>query len=80
MNLDTDGKIFDIDDQDLSSESSSVPNFGKQSNNNNKDSVDADVSYTDLSEMFDQARKKARRTTVSIGGRNDLPFLLNKSW
>lgn len=72
MDPDENGVVLD-NDNDLSEEDS-VPHFGKTTlRDQESEESDKQSSYNDLSEMFNQARMKAHRGTVSIGGHNDFP-------
>ena len=68
------GVVLDEDGEFLS-QASSVAHFGRTSQHKKESDAESDKhsNYNDLSEMFNQARMKAHRGTVSIGGRNDFP-------
>ena len=77
MKPDEDGRILDTDEDDDFGSDSSAPQFGPKTSVRQKES-DGDsvghLSYNDLSEMFNQANRKAHRATVSVGGRNEYPM------
>ena len=80
--IDPGEKGVDLDKECSDADSYDAPNFGggqtsRRQKESDQDSVGR-LSYNDLSEMFELANKKAHRGTVSVGGRNEMPFFQNQ--